>query len=311
MDRRKATMDGYSILLIVVVAILSVVLLPYGFVVIPILILFLLYQSLLRVIFQGPPVRSLVLNHPDYQLIHTMNNGVDVYGFVHYQPKKSDIVVLMHGWQSSSEKFFERIELFKNLGVHVLSHDMRGHGIAPDTPEWTAGKVMQDLKILLNQVDKNKVKKIHFYGHSLGGFICLGLQNERHDGWWKDRQGTLMLESPMTAYRPIFEELSSKFSFMLPWMKKWAINGFKKIHPETPELTWEDVEVPLWGLPKVPTLLLQAENDNRLGRYHYDLLCAQEIELHPHLLQTLTHSTNRINQERDLLIEKWVKERIL
>ena len=41
MDRRKATMDGYSILLIVVVAMLSVVLLPYGFVVIPILILFL------------------------------------------------------------------------------------------------------------------------------------------------------------------------------------------------------------------------------------------------------------------------------
>ena len=138
-----------------------------------------------------------------------------------------------------------------------------------------------------------------------------GLQNDRHDGWWKDRQGTLMLESPMTAFRPIFEEMSSKFSFMHPWMKKWAINGFRKIHPETPELTWEDVEVPLWGLPKVPTLLLQAENDNRLGRYHYDLLCAQDIELHPHLLQTLTHSTNRINQERDLLIEKWVRERIL
>ena len=89
--------------------------------------------------FQGPPVRSLVLNHPDYQLIHTMNNGVDVYGFVHYQPKKSDLVVLMHGWQSSSEKFFERIELFKNLGVHVLSHDMRGHGIAPDTPRMDCG----------------------------------------------------------------------------------------------------------------------------------------------------------------------------
>ena len=77
----------------------------------------------------------------------------------------------MHGWQSSSEKFFERIELFK-IWVYMLSHDMRGHGIAPDTPEWTAGKVMQDLKILLNQVDKNKVNKIHSYGHSLGGFIC-------------------------------------------------------------------------------------------------------------------------------------------
>ena len=65
------------------------------------------------------------------------------------------------------------------------------------------------------------------------------------------------------------------------------------------------------GSTKSSNLLLQAENDNRLGRHHYDLLCAQDIELHPHLLQTLTHSTNRINQERDLLIEKWVRERIL
>ena len=87
MDCRKATMDGYSILLIVVM--LSVVLLPYGFVV-AILILFVI-SILLRVMFQGPPVRSLVLNHPDYQLIHTMNNGVDVYGLSTINQKSASL----------------------------------------------------------------------------------------------------------------------------------------------------------------------------------------------------------------------------
>ena len=51
------------------------------------------------------------------------------------------MVVLIHGWQSSSEKFTERMYLFRAIrGLHTLSIDMRGHGMAPDTLEWTAGK---------------------------------------------------------------------------------------------------------------------------------------------------------------------------
>jgi pimeloyl-ACP methyl ester carboxylesterase len=200
--------------------------------------------------------------------------------------------------------------LFHNKGLHTLAVDMRGHGMAPDTPEWTAGKVIQDVKIILDKLDKSKIGKIHFYGHSLGGFICIGMHNERHQGWWKDEYGTLMLESPMAAYSPILEQMSGKISFMLPLLKKWAVKGFRKIHPEFDNLEWKDIDFPYWGYPKVPVLLLQAMNDNRLGRYHYDLLLSEDLDVQAHLIESLTHSKNRVNIERDELIEAWIDERM-
>ena len=85
-----------------------------------------------------------------------------MYGFVNYQDHETDLVVLIHGWQSSSEKFTERMYLFKNKGLHTLAVDMRAHGMAPDTPEWTAGKVIQDVKLILEQIDRSKIKKSIF-----------------------------------------------------------------------------------------------------------------------------------------------------
>ena len=115
----------------------------------------------------------------------------------------------------------------------------------------------------------------------------------------------------MVAYSPILEEMASRISFMMPLLKRWAVKGFNRIHPEVGGLEWSDIDIPKWGLPSVPTLLLQASNDTRLGRFHYDLLMKQDIELYPHLLDTLTHSKNKINIERDELINKWIDEMIL
>ena len=261
-------------------------------------------------IYSGPENRSLPFSDPNWEIIKATNGKSDVYGFVNYQEKRSDMVVLIHGWQSSSEKFTERMYLFHNKGLHTLAVDMRGHGMAPDTPEWTAGKVIQDVKIILDKIDRSKIRKIHFYGHSLGGFICIGMHNERHNGWWKEEYGTLMLESPMAAYSPILEQMSGKISFMLPLLKRWAVKGFKKIHPEFDNLEWKDIDFPYWGYPKVPILLLQAKNDNRLGLYHYDLLLSKDLDVQAHLIESLTHSKNRVNKERDELIEAWIEERM-
>ena len=97
----------------------------------------------------------------------------------------------------------------------------------------------------------------------------------------------------------------------MPLLKRWAVKGFNRIHPEAGGLVWSDIDIPKWGLPTVPTLLLQAANDSRLGRYHYDLLMEQDIQLHPHLIESLTHSKNKINEERDDLIRLWIDEMIL
>ena len=52
-------------------------------------------------------------------------------------------------------------------------------------------------------------------------------------------------------------------------------------------------------------------NDNRLGRYHYDLLLSGDLDIEAHLIESLTHSKNRVNSERDALIESWIDRKIL
>ena len=311
MDRRVATWDGRTTLAVIVTTILISILVPYGAISVIVTILLLVHQLLLRLIFTGPEKRSAPLNDPRWEIIQIDNDGFDVYGFVHYQKQKTDMIVFIHGWQSSSEKYTERMELFRERGLHTLAIDLRGHGMAPDTLEWTAGKAIQDVKCVLENINRNHVNKIHFYGHSLGGFITVGMHHPRHTGWWKDNYGTLILESPMVAYSPILEQMSGRISFMLPLLKRWALSGFNKIHPEAGGLEWGDVDIPNWGLPKVPILLLQAKNDTRLGRYHYDLLLEQGLDIEEHLLESLPHSKNRVNEERDNLIINWIECKIL
>ena len=311
MPRREATWDGKSILTSILISSLFVIFVPYGLIAIPILFVILIHQSLLRIIFRGPSKRSGVLSEPGWDLIHASNDGVDVYGFSNFQIKKSDLVVFIHGWQSSSDKFIERMKIFRDKGLHTLAIDMRGHGIAPETHEWTAGKVISDVKTILSSIDNSNVENVHFYGHSLGGFVCIGMHHNRHQGWWKDRCSTIILESPMVAYSPIMEEMSGRISFLLPLLKRWAVKGFSKIHPEINGLKWKDIDIPSWGLPDAPILLLQSANDKRLGRFHYDLLMSQNLEIQSHLIQSLTHSKNRVNVERDDLIRKWIDEMIL
>ena len=138
MPRRKATWGGKSILTAILVSSLFAIFVPYGLIAIPLLFVILIHQALLRIIFRGPSKRSGVLSEPGWDLIHASNDGVDVYGFSNLQPEESDLVVFIHGWQSSSDKFIERMKIFRNKGLHTLAIDMRGHGIAPETPEWTA-----------------------------------------------------------------------------------------------------------------------------------------------------------------------------
>jgi len=311
MARRKATLDTKYLLLALSLTVVISLLTPYELIVISIFLPILLDQLLLRMIFRGPVKRSLPFTNPDWEVIRVDSNGVDACGFLRFQEQKSDLIVFIHGWQSSSEKFIERIKIFHAKGLHTLAIDMRGHGVAPSTTEWTAVKVIQDVKAILQEIDTSKINKIHFYGHSLGAFVCIGMHHPRHTGWWKDNYGTLMLESPMVAYSPIMEDMASRFTFMMPLLKRLAVRGFNKIHPEVGGIEWGDIDIPVWGIPKVPTLLLQAANDNRLGRFHYNLLLEQDIEIYPHLIESLTHSKNRVNKERDILIKNWIETKIL
>ena len=162
MDRRRATWDGYAILILLLSGVSLSILTPYAILFLLIVCLAITHQILLRLIFTGPEKRSLPFSDTNWEIIRAINGKTDVYGFVNYQDRETDLVVLIHGWQSSSEKFTERMYLFKNKGLHTLAVDMRAHGMAPDTPEWTAGKVIEDVKIILEQIDKSRIKRSIF-----------------------------------------------------------------------------------------------------------------------------------------------------
>ncbi len=262
---------------------------------------------LLRIIFIGPGNRKPTLDDSNYQTDFLQDQHKKICYHYNFQEEISDLVIFLHGWQSASSRFGNRMDIFRERGFHTLVMDTRGHGASSSTFEWTAGKIIDDFKQIMEAIDRSRIKNIHLYGHSLGGFVTLGIHNKRHDGWWKQRISSVILESPMTAYSPILKEMSGKLSFLEPYMKKLALDGFKKVHPDVKDLKWEDIDVPNWGLPSCPTLLLQAENDKRLGRTHYDLIVECDIDLEAHLIPSLTHSRNNVNVARDNLIVDWIE----
>ena len=147
MDRRKATWSNYALCSLSILTVLVPIFVPYGILVVLLSVPIICKQILVRLIFTGPRRRSLPFEDKNWEKIHADNNGIDIFAFIDYNEKNSDLVVFIHGWQSSSEKFTERMQIFRDKGFHTMAIDMRGHGIAPGTMEWTAGKVKNDKKI--------------------------------------------------------------------------------------------------------------------------------------------------------------------
>ena len=307
MDKRVVTWRNRSIISLIFIAILLPFFNKYFLIISLILIFISGRKILLRIIFTGPGNRKPSLNSEHYhkEIINIMGNEICYHH--HFQSNKSDLVVFLHGWQSSSSRFENRMNLFRERGYHTMIMDMRGHGDSSGTYEWTAGKVINDIKEILKLYHDYPINYVHFYGHSLGGFVTLGLQHERHTGWWKSKIRTIILESPMTGYSPILEEMSGKLRILVPYMRKLSLHGFNKLHPEVGGINWEDIDVPNWGIPSSPTLILQSKDDNRLGRIHYDMLLKNDFSFESHLIESLPHSGNQYNEERDELIVDWIE----
>jgi hypothetical protein len=78
-----------------------------------------------------------------------------------------------------------------------------------------------------------------------------------------------------------------------------------------------EVDVPLWGSITNDLLLVQAEQDDILGRRHYDALVdvqndstVNKSTFDHYLVTSLTHAKSRTNSDRDVIIGEWLAERI-
>ena len=115
---------------------------------------------------------------------------------------------------------------------------------------------------------------VFLHGHSLGAYVVLRSLRGRHG----NRVRALLLESPMTCYSPILDEALANVTWV-----RW-IPGFRKrleralmarwnrLHPEVIINDISDVDVPRWSKPDLPTFVMQADPDRRLGPVHLDAL---------------------------------------
>lgn len=271
-----------------------------------------LAEEVARFFLEGPDGRKPGLDSPKWQRHDIDSEGHAIPLFIQRQMSSAPLILALHGWKSSSDKISERAQKLFDCGAHVAIIDMRGHGHAAADPEFTAAKQVQDVNTILNSIDsilpQSEITSFSIYGHSLGAFVALGFAKQA-SGWWEERWGCYILESPMTSYRLIMQEgrwaLSTKLT---PMIIRYMRRAWKLLHPELVLEEDFDIEIPLWGMPPCPTLVVQASNDAMLGRSHYDMLMSEFGDIcEGHIIEELEHSGSSGSTVRDELVSKYVK----
>ena len=239
------------------------------------------------------------------------------------QNEPSPLLILIHGWRSSSASVGDRGEWFAKRGWHVAIIELPSHGASDTVEMWTAYRSMQAIKAVCAQLHivlpSDIVTSATYYGHSIGGFIGLRLLTDPGFTASGRNMEALILESPMTMYSPILDEISDRLkvpSFMMTAYRKRLIATFNATIPGGASFTSVDeFDLPKWGVPDVPVLCIQADPDERLGMDHFNLLQssydhdAQKGLLTCHLLNGLSHAGARVSAERNNLIEDWLTQK--
>jgi pimeloyl-ACP methyl ester carboxylesterase len=248
--------------------------------------------------------------------------GVEARAMLNRRDESAPMLLMIHGWKSSAESVRERAEWFCEQGWHALIVEMPGHGKAMPVEKWTAIRVIEHTVELMGALDRllssEDITEIVYYGHSMGGFVGLNLSKRIDNHPWGHKIKGWILESPMTKYSMIYEDSirRNKIPKILhSSIQKRLFAQFSALHPqEDPIHSLMELDVPIWGLPQQPTLILQAEEDSILGRSHYDLLVSSMIDagreeiLTTHLIEDLPHSGARTNSTRNLHIEQWLEK---
>ena len=150
-------------------------------------------------------------------------------------------------------------------------------------------------------------KKFWIYGHSLGGFLTIRLSSHS-SGWWEKSMQGIILESPATSFPLIIEKkLPGRAVMASPWVRHVLRREYQRIHPDL-NVGYANAQIPYWGSPKVPILVMQAEDDETLGIDHYNLLKEHFSENSDiHVLSEMPHTSKVDVKERREILEKWLE----
>jgi len=226
----------------------------------------------------------------------------------------SDLVVVLHGRGSSLRRIETRAQHISELGATVVGLNLRGHGECDRRTDWTLLKVVEDIEAMMESLEHelggNLPERVWFYGHSVGGFLSLWF-GANPTGWWQERLSGIMLESPATSFPLAVESLlPPHLRAFMPWVRQILRREYERIHPNN-SIRYATAQVPHFGMPTVPTLLLQATRDDRLGREHFNLLTSHlDGDASVHLLASQPHTSEVDSEERKNVLEEWLAPRL-
>lgn len=276
-------------------------------------VLLYMYVStkIVNYLFRHPSIRSPVLVNEKWQRKDIERNGHLIPTYSRSQEGKSHLVILIHGWSSSSQKMVDRANNIFENGYHVMMFDFRGHGAAKAERYFTAETQVEDLKHILFSLDEifntKLINSFSLYGHSIGGFISLGY-SRHHPTDFPFPYKSLILESPMTSYNLVMQRDSNLVMKAITLLvRKKVRRMWVEKHPNYPIISQSAVEVPEWGVPKCPILLVQAKDDSRLRIEHYELLKPLLPEgSQSHILPELDHSGSHFCAPRERLVVEFL-----
>lgn len=213
-----------------------------------------------------------------------------------------------------------RAQLFIELGYHVILIDLPGHGESQSITKWTAEQSSTMIIDTLNQLHSSHTNLFNsdllVFGHSMGGFISLRLSNRRNELNMHTQLSGWIVESPMTGYSEIFDETCDLLRIpplLRPVILQKTMRQFNALNVRTKDLnSLSDVDAPNWGEFSEPTLLIQANPDERLGSSHYLRLqrvmdAKSQRLLTSVLMDDLAHSGAAVHPRRDEVIRQWIQ----
>ena len=281
----------------------------------------ILLETYVALTFISPGKRKVSLDQENWEQLRLTHEGPEVVVFKNINFKSAPLVLLIHGWRSSSSSMLGRAELYLDNGFNVMIMELPGHGSAEGVSKWNAGVSVRNLIHLFTNLDHvcdmSSISNIYLHGHSMGGFVFLRFSRESANLNYNHLVKGYILESPLTCYSEIFEESCRMLKvpkIIKPLFWNRLKFHFNMINPSFENISdTKDVDVPIWGLPDVPTLIVQAANDERLGQIHYERLVESfkstgRFNLLSHIvLDDLTHAGARNSISRNNAIMDWLE----
>ena len=276
----------------------------------------LVHRMVMTTVFTTPKESIEPLRDPRWSPFRYSGWGGDVLTahLLEAEEGVDDLAINIHGFGSSLARAESRATHLADMGISVVGMNLRGHGGCDRRTDWTILKVIEDLEALMetipHQLSGRLPKRVWLYGHSLGGFLGLWLAAEPK-GWWKQRFAGLILESPATSFPLAVESLiPTNARILMPWVRHVLRREYFRIHPDL-SVRYATAQVPYFGMPTAPILVLQASRDDRLGRAHFNLLSRNLKETDTvHILDSQPHTSGVDSEERRVRLREWLAPRI-